>query len=53
MEAELLELHERMADPAFFQGAQEDIRPIIDRSQALPQEVDEAFTRWAELDERS
>ena len=53
MEAELRELHERMADPAFFQGAQEEIRPIIDRSQELPQEVDEAFTRWAELDERS
>ena len=53
MEAELEELHERMADPAFFQGAQEDIRPIIERSQALPQEVDEALTRWAELDERS
>ncbi len=53
MEAELRDLHERMADPAFFQGTQEEIWPVIDRSQALPQEVDEAFTRWAELDERS
>ena len=53
MEAELRELHERMADPAFFQKAQEEIRPVVERSQALPQEVDEAFARWAELDERS
>jgi ATP-binding cassette subfamily F protein uup len=53
LEAELKELHHRMADPAFFQGPQDEIRPIIDRSQTLPQEVDEAFTRWAELDERS
>jgi ATP-binding cassette subfamily F protein uup len=53
MEAELRELHQRMTDPKFFQGAQEEIRPVIERSQALPEEVDEAFTRWAELDERS
>jgi ATP-binding cassette subfamily F protein uup len=53
MEAELRELHERMADPAFFEGAQEDIRPIIERSQAVSQEIDEALTRWTELDERS
>ncbi len=53
MESELRELHERMADPAFFEGAQEDIRPIIERSQAVSQEVDTALTRWAELDERS
>lgn len=53
MEAELRELHQRMTDPKFFQGAQEEIRPVIERSQALPEEVNEAFTRWAELDERS
>ena len=53
MEAELRELHKRMADPKFFQGDQEEIQPVIERSQALPEEVDEAFTRWAELDDRS
>ena len=53
LEAELEELHERMADPAFFQKPQEETRPVVERSQALPQEIDEAFTRWAELDERS
>jgi ATP-binding cassette subfamily F protein uup len=53
MEAELRELHERMADPAFFEGGQKDIRPIIERSQAVSQEIDEALTLWVELDERS
>ena len=53
LEAELEELHQRMADPAFFQGSQEETRPVVERSQALPLEIDEAFTRWAELDERS
>jgi ATP-binding cassette subfamily F protein uup len=53
LEAELREIHECMADPAFFKKTQEEIRPVIDRSQELPGEVDEALTRWAELDERS
>lgn len=53
LEAELAALHERMADPAFFQKPQEETRPVVERSQALPQEIDEAYTRWAELDERS
>ena len=53
LEIELKELHQRMSDPAFFQGLQEHTRPAVERSQALPQEIDEAFTRWAELDERS
>ena len=53
LEAELRGTHECMADPAFFQKPQEEIRPVIDRSQELPGEVDAAFMRWAELDERS
>jgi ATP-binding cassette subfamily F protein uup len=53
MEAELSELHERIAERSFFQKRQEEIRPAVERSQELPQEIDEALTRWAELDERS
>jgi ATP-binding cassette subfamily F protein uup len=53
LETELREIHECMADPVFFQKPQEEIRPVIDRSQELPGEVDAAFARWAELDERS
>ncbi|HIF07096.1 MAG TPA: ATP-binding cassette domain-containing protein [Gemmatimonadetes bacterium] len=53
LEADLGEVHERMADPTFFQKAQEEIRPVIDRSHELPGEIEEAFERWAALDERS
>ena len=53
METELRELHDRMADPVFFQGSQDETRPVLEGSALLAQEIDEAFTRWAELDERS
>ncbi|MGY8798255.1 MAG: ATP-binding cassette domain-containing protein [Longimicrobiales bacterium] len=53
METELRELHDRMADPVFFQGSQDETRPVLEGSAVLAQEIDEAFTRWAELDERS
>ena len=52
LESELQAVHERMSDPAFFQRPQDDTRPVVERSQALPQEIEAAFTRWAELDER-
>ena len=53
METELRGLHDRMADPVFFQGSQNETRPVLEGSALLAQEIDEAFTRWAELDERS
>ena len=53
LEAELESLHRRMADPAFFQGTHEETRPVVERSQALPQEIEDAYGRWAELDARS
>jgi ATP-binding cassette subfamily F protein uup len=53
METELRGLHDRMADPVFFQGSQDETRPVLEGSALLAQEIDEAFTRWAELDERS
>ena len=53
LETELRDVHERMADPVFFQGDQAEIRPVIDRSHELPPEIEEAFDRWAELDDRS
>ena len=46
-------LPDRMADPVFFQGSQDETRPVLEGSALLAQEIDEAFTRWAELDERS
>jgi ABC transport system ATP-binding/permease protein len=53
LERELAELHERMADPGFFRGDPETIRQTTARSQALPLEIDAAYERWAELDERA
>jgi ABC transport system ATP-binding/permease protein len=53
LERELAELHERMADPGFYRGDPETIRQATARSQALPLEIDAAYERWAELDERA
>jgi ATP-binding cassette subfamily F protein uup len=53
LEAELDELHTRMAHPDFFRNAPNDLRAASERSQALPREIETAFSRWAELDERA
>jgi ATP-binding cassette subfamily F protein uup len=53
LERELAELHERMADPEFFRGDPEAIREASARSQVLPLEIEAAYERWAELDERA
>ncbi len=52
MERELDALHEEMACPDYFQGDPETIKEAAARSQALPLEIEAAFARWAELDER-
>jgi ABC transport system ATP-binding/permease protein len=53
LEREMAELHQRMAHPAFFRGAPEIIREATSRSQALPLEIEAAYARWGELDERA
>jgi ATP-binding cassette subfamily F protein uup len=53
MEAELGSLHARMGDPAFYRGDPEVIRDVTDRAQALPPQIETAYARWAELDERA
>jgi ABC transport system ATP-binding/permease protein len=53
LERELAELHERMADPEFFRADPEAIREASARSQVLPLEIEAAYERWAELDERA
>ncbi|MBT8396538.1 MAG: ATP-binding cassette domain-containing protein [Gemmatimonadetes bacterium] len=52
LEEELEALHEEMARPDFFQGDPETIKEATARSQALPREIDSAFARWADLDQR-
>jgi ATP-binding cassette subfamily F protein uup len=53
MEKELETLHERMAQADFFKSDPEVIRDVTSRSQVLPREIEAAFQRWAELDERA
>lgn len=53
MEEELNALHDEMARPEFFRGDPDTIRQVTARSSSLAEEIDEAFRRWAELDERA
>ncbi len=53
LERELEALHSRMADPAFYRGDPDAIRDTRERSRSLPGEIEAAYARWAELDERA
>ncbi len=53
LEKELAKVHDRMADPDFYRRDADAIRAATERVQALPEEIDGALTRWAELDERA
>ncbi len=53
MERALEAIHARMADPDFYRGRAEGIREATERSQSLPAEIEAAYTRWAELEERA
>jgi ATP-binding cassette subfamily F protein uup len=50
LEAELGELHQRMADPAFYRNAPADIIRVKGRLDSLQSEVAAAYRRWEELD---
>ena len=50
LEAELDELHRRMASPDFYKGAPADIQAATARAGAIPAELDRLFARWAELE---
>ena len=53
LEHELHVLQTRLADPAFFQGDSGEIRSVSQRAKQIPEEIDKAFERWGELDERT
>ena len=53
LEADLEALHARMGDPGFFRGDADAIREATERSRELPLEIETAYARWAELDERA
>jgi len=53
MEAQLQSLHQEMADPALYQGDPEGIRKTAARAEALTEEIEGAYDRWAELEGRA
>ena len=53
LETEQAALGERMSDPAFFKQAAAEISKTQQRLDTITQELETAFSRWAELDEYS
>jgi ATP-binding cassette subfamily F protein uup len=53
LEQELHEIEQRLSDPAFFQADPEAIRTTTQRAREIPEEIERAFERWAELDARA
>ncbi|MSR56813.1 MAG: ATP-binding cassette domain-containing protein [Planctomycetaceae bacterium] len=50
LEAEQALLHQRLADPAFYQQAGAEIAKVTGRSEALQHELQAAYARWETLD---
>jgi len=50
LEAELDELHRRMAGADFYKNAPADIQAATARAEAIPAELERLFARWAELE---
>ncbi|MCA9617822.1 MAG: ATP-binding cassette domain-containing protein, partial [Myxococcales bacterium] len=51
LETEQAELHERMADPTFYQAGGDAVVKAQERLEALEGELERAYARWQELDE--
>ena len=50
METEQAALHQRMADPAFYQQAGPEIARVTGELEALHQQLQSAYARWEELE---
>jgi len=50
LEAELEALHSTLNDPGFYRRDPAEIKATTDRAEAIPRELETAYTRWAELD---
>jgi ATP-binding cassette subfamily F protein uup len=53
LEAEIAELQRVMCSPEFYKSPREEIVGQSNRLKELERQVEEAYQRWAELDERS
>ena len=52
LEEEQETLQAAMADAGFYQQHADEVKMAVERSRILPDDIDDAYTRWAELDER-
>ena len=50
LEAELGELHQRLADPAFYRKTPAEIIRVKSRLESVQTDVGEAYRRWEELE---
>lgn len=50
LETDKAELERMVADPAFYQRSQDEVRGALTRLQYLGTEIDAAYARWAELE---
>jgi ATP-binding cassette subfamily F protein uup len=53
LEAELGQLHQLTADPAFYRKAPAEIISVKSRLESLQNDIAEAYRRWEELDRRT
>jgi len=51
LEAELGELHATLNDPEFYRRPPKEIKPVTERAESVPHELEAAYERWAELDD--
>jgi ATP-binding cassette subfamily F protein uup len=52
LEGEQTQLHQKIADPAFYRQAGSEIGKATDRLAELEHELQAAYARWQELDSR-
>jgi ABC transport system ATP-binding/permease protein len=52
LEAEQVQLHQKLAEPTFYRQAGPEISKVTSRLQELEAELQTAYTRWGDLDSR-
>ncbi len=53
LEKEMEALHLRMGDPAYYRSAPETLLADAERARQIPEALEQAYARWAELEERA
>jgi ATP-binding cassette subfamily F protein uup len=50
LEEKKARIEEKVADPGFYRQEQDTVKPVLDELAGVAQELEAAYTRWAELD---